>query len=172
TDEPGRHRGPRWSPDGARIAFYSDRGGSYELWTIRPDGSGLMQVTTGTNSPSFPVWSPDGTRIAFGVTTWFLADAAAIKMPAPETGELTYDLKNGTHYPASWSVAGDRIAGMVQAPNGASTTLTTYSLQTRQFATVPGSAARSGQWLWPAWLPDGRRLLVRTDAGLAIVDAS
>jgi Tol biopolymer transport system component len=172
TDEGARHRGPRWSPDGARIAFYSDRGGSYELWTIRPDGSGLTQVTAGTNNPSFPVWSPDGTRIAYGLTYWFLADAAAIKMPAPATGELTYDVKNGTHYPASWSAAGDRIAGVVYAPNGASTTLTTYSLQARQFTTVPGSAARSGLWLWPAWLPDGKRLLVRTDAGLIVVDAT
>jgi len=93
-------------------------------------------------------------------------------MPAPATGELTYDVKNGTHYPASWSAAGDRIAGVVYAPNGASTTLTTYSLQARQFTTVPGSAARSGLWLWPAWLPDGKRLLVRTDAGLIVVDAT
>jgi eukaryotic-like serine/threonine-protein kinase len=172
TDEPGRHRGPRWSPDGARIAFYSDRDGSYELWTIRPDGSGLTQVTTGANNASFPVWSPDGKRIAFGLTNWFLADAAATKMAPPATGEVTYDLKNGTHYPASWSLTGDRIVGLVQAPTGATSTVATYSLQARRFTTVPGSLARSGLWLWPAWLPDGKRLLVRTDAGLTIVDAS
>ena len=37
TDDAFRDRGVTWSPDGRRLAFYSDRGGSYEVWTIRPD---------------------------------------------------------------------------------------------------------------------------------------
>ncbi len=45
TDDRYKDRQPLWSPDGDRIAFYSDRSGTYQLWTIRPDGSGLEQVT-------------------------------------------------------------------------------------------------------------------------------
>ncbi|MGF7473866.1 hypothetical protein WFJ45_24395, partial [Salmonella enterica subsp. enterica serovar Minnesota] len=39
TDDPHRDRVPRWSPDGSRIAFYSNRSGKYEIWTVKPDGS-------------------------------------------------------------------------------------------------------------------------------------
>jgi len=41
TDDVYKDRAPRWSPDGKRIAFYSNRGGKYEIWTIEADGSGL-----------------------------------------------------------------------------------------------------------------------------------
>ena len=47
--------------------FYSDRSGSYETWSIRPDGSALLQVT----AKSKPVnqngaWSPDGSHFLIG----------------------------------------------------------------------------------------------------------
>src|SRR5262249_30999700 len=34
VDDEFRNRWPRWSPDGSRIAFYSNRSGNYEIWTI------------------------------------------------------------------------------------------------------------------------------------------
>ncbi|MFM2206134.1 MAG: hypothetical protein RL213_109 [Bacteroidota bacterium] len=36
---------PRWSPDGSKIYFLSDAGGSSQLWSIRADGSGRKQET-------------------------------------------------------------------------------------------------------------------------------
>jgi TolB protein len=63
TDDEARDRGPRFSPDGERIAFYSNRGGRYSLWLINRDGSGLRRLSERpTVAP--PVWSPDGTRLA------------------------------------------------------------------------------------------------------------
>jgi Tol biopolymer transport system component len=38
TNDPARDRGPRFSPDGLRVLFYSDRGGSYDVWSINVDG--------------------------------------------------------------------------------------------------------------------------------------
>ena len=38
TNGPRRDDTPRWSPDGKRIAFLSDRGGSVQVWVISPDG--------------------------------------------------------------------------------------------------------------------------------------
>jgi Tol biopolymer transport system component len=171
TDDGSRHRGPVWSPDGARIAFYSDRSGSYELWTIRPDGSGLTQITAGSGQPSFPAWSPDGTRIAFGLSTWFLADASATRMAPPARLETVFDAKDGTFYPTSWAPIGGRIVGLVSSPNGAASSLAVYSLATRRYTPVPGPLAHGTLWMWPAWLSDGRRLIVRGDAGLAVLDA-
>ena len=45
TDDPYKDRGPCWSPDGKQIAFFSNRSGIYQIWTTKPDGSGLQQVT-------------------------------------------------------------------------------------------------------------------------------
>jgi Tol biopolymer transport system component len=58
---------PRYSPDGARIAFASNRSGSNEIWVCNSDGSGTMQLTSFggpmTNRPYG--WSPDGRQILF-----------------------------------------------------------------------------------------------------------
>ena len=52
---------PRFSPDGKRIAFVSDRGGGDNVWIMNADGSDKRQLTKEDfrllNQPS---WSPDG----------------------------------------------------------------------------------------------------------------
>jgi WD40-like Beta Propeller Repeat len=53
---------PLYSPDGARIAFASNRSGSHEIWVCNSDGSGTMQLTSfGGPMTTGPVWwSPNG----------------------------------------------------------------------------------------------------------------
>lgn len=52
---------PRWSPDGARIAFTSDRDGIENLWTAAADGRDLRQVSKEKERQvSNPAWTPDG----------------------------------------------------------------------------------------------------------------
>ncbi len=56
---------PKWSPSGDRIVFTSLRTGDFEIFTIRPDGSGLHQLTHDHGNGGHPLWSPDGRWIAF-----------------------------------------------------------------------------------------------------------
>jgi Tol biopolymer transport system component/imidazolonepropionase-like amidohydrolase len=52
---------PRWSPDGRRIAFTSDRDGLENLWTMNPTGGDLRQVSRERERQvSNPAWTPDG----------------------------------------------------------------------------------------------------------------
>jgi hypothetical protein len=58
----------RWSPDGAKILFASERLQPVgALWTIRPDGSDLRKVFEDEQGrfATGPTWSPDGTEILF-----------------------------------------------------------------------------------------------------------
>lgn len=61
TSGPAYDVQPRWSPDGSRISFTSDRAGGDNVWTVAPDGSDAEQIT----DESFrllnnAVWTPDG----------------------------------------------------------------------------------------------------------------
>jgi len=52
---------PAFSPDGRTIAFV--RGG--DVYSVRPDGSGLRHLSSGTTLDSAPIVSPDGRQVVF-----------------------------------------------------------------------------------------------------------
>jgi hypothetical protein len=167
TDDAFRDRGPSWRPDGGAIAFYSDRGGGYEVWSIRPDGSGLEKLFGSSQaSMNFPVWSPDGTRIAAASIpgNWSLytlgpGGPAATAMPAPPEARF---------WPLSWSADGRRIAGIVIGEDAYVRGVGVFSPGTGRYET--GRSGARLDWLVPVWLSDGRRLVVRDSRGISIVD--
>ncbi len=55
---------PQFSPDGKRIAYMSNRTGSWQIWVSATDGANPRQVSF-TESAGTPRWSPDGRSIAF-----------------------------------------------------------------------------------------------------------
>ena len=56
---------PDWSAKGDLVALQSYFGGTFHIWTMHPDGTGLKQLTSGHGDDREPRISPDGTRIAF-----------------------------------------------------------------------------------------------------------
>ncbi|MEN8375426.1 MAG: amidohydrolase family protein [Gemmatimonadota bacterium] len=59
---------PRFSPDGSRIAFTSDRDGGQNIWTMALDGTDTTRVTKGeSNRAESPEWTPDGDYIVASV---------------------------------------------------------------------------------------------------------
>jgi dipeptidyl aminopeptidase/acylaminoacyl peptidase len=67
---------PQWSPDGARIAFVSDRSGreyddshNKDVWVISADGGALTKISDHAFDDDLPRWSPDGKQILFAGRT-------------------------------------------------------------------------------------------------------
>jgi Tol biopolymer transport system component/DNA-binding winged helix-turn-helix (wHTH) protein len=60
----GGNAAPQFSPDGHRLAFMSDRNGSWQIWMSDADGARPRQISF-TESAGTPRWSPDGSSIAF-----------------------------------------------------------------------------------------------------------
>src|ERR1043166_7314432 len=55
---------PRWSPDGKRIAFVSDRSGDDNVWIMSADRKDTLQLTKGVDNDYIsPEWTPDGNYI-------------------------------------------------------------------------------------------------------------
>lgn len=71
TDGPCDETEPRWSPDGAWIAFLSNRtgdpdnNGRTDLWAASPKGDAFLRLTFGDVGARRPRWSPDGSQMAF-----------------------------------------------------------------------------------------------------------
>ena len=60
TDGRSWNMQPRYSPDGRRIAFTSDRGGSDDLWVLDLDSDDVEQVSENPLPVFRPTWSADG----------------------------------------------------------------------------------------------------------------
>jgi serine/threonine protein kinase/Tol biopolymer transport system component len=166
TDDPHKDRNPRWAPGGSRILFYSNRGGKYEAWSIRPDGSGLQRVASVPGTDLYaPIWSPDGERLACGLGSGHAAvlDLAVSEshpqiLPAVEPG-LAFAV-------SSWSPDGRWLAGVAQRENGASLPgIVVYSMDAGSYRRINqrGSA--------PIWLNDSRRLVYLDGGRVYLLDA-
>jgi dipeptidyl aminopeptidase/acylaminoacyl peptidase len=56
---------PRWSPDGAKLAFLSNREDQQQIYVMLMDGGEAAALTKGKRSVASFAWSPDGKQIAF-----------------------------------------------------------------------------------------------------------
>ena len=93
---------PNISPDGSKIAFASNRSGSFEVWVSGVDGSDAVQLTSyGIHGTGMPRWSPDGKRIAFDSRVGGEANIYIIDANGGVARKLSIDVR-GNNLP-SWS---------------------------------------------------------------------
>jgi tricorn protease len=106
TNSPGvNERTPAWSPDGTRIAYFSDESGEYALHIARQDAAGDVQkIDLGTPGSFFynPRWSPDSKKIAYvdkRLNLWY------VDLANPKPVRVFHDTFTGSEQitEAAWS---------------------------------------------------------------------
>jgi TolB protein len=159
TNDPATDTSPRWSPDGRRIAFQSDREGRTTVWIINADGSGLRRLANASGQLLHPVWSPDGDQIIVWDTD--LQGSRIFRVsaePASAPLETLPPMPQGTFLANDWSQDGTLVAG---TGSGA---VWIYSIETRSYERIrPGGN--------PVWLNDSRRLIYAYAGRLFIAEA-
>jgi TolB protein len=65
TADPAQDVMPALSPDGSRVAFASNRAGSWDIYVMSVTGGQAVQVTSDPAQELHPSWSPDGSSIVY-----------------------------------------------------------------------------------------------------------
>ena len=151
TNDAFRDRNAYFMPDGRRILFNSDRSGTYDLWSIDRDGSGLRQLTT-TTGRYFPVPSPDGSRIVAGdINTFqlFVYEAGDFSKTPELLPPFPPELRGSNFMPRHWSRDGKKLLGVSAPVNWV------YEFDTKQYRALASFAGSNSM----QWFDDNRRLL-------------
>jgi eukaryotic-like serine/threonine-protein kinase len=165
TDDSHRNRGPRWFPDGSRLLFYSTRNGTYQAWSIRPDGSNPQQLTETPASVVRPVLSRSADRIAYRPSLSMRWSIAELRSPGEERVTDMPPAPGGANpAPNSWSRDGSRLALFEDRPGTAEPRMFVYDIAAMQYRPLQVTGSN------PSWLPDDRRLLFTTRTGVSLID--
>jgi dipeptidyl aminopeptidase/acylaminoacyl peptidase len=101
TGLPGYHDfRPRWSPDGTRIGFLSERTGFHELFILEVESGAEWQLTTARQDIEEYAWSPDGSRILAAINRAGAFDLALVDPTSGAVEELRTG--DGVHDRLHW----------------------------------------------------------------------
>ena len=79
---------PLWSPRGDLIMFSRQADGDYEIYAVKPDGTGLKRLTRSPGNDAHMAWSLDGEHIVFASTRMGFKDEAPYTDAPQPYGEI------------------------------------------------------------------------------------
>jgi len=139
-----------------RIAFSSDRSGTQDIWSINPDGSDPVQLTSDPGIETTPAWSPDGLRIAYS------RDSEIWVMNADGSNKVRLTSKPPDANSPAWSPDGTRIAFTSSEVIGAVRRfdVSVMDADGTNVTTLVGGPEDDHT---PAWAPHGGRVAFSTE---------
>ena len=75
---------PMWSPKGDRIGFTRAGKNAFDIFTVKPDGTDVRQLTDAPGNDAHSAWSPDGRYILFSSSRLGFRDEAPLYDGAPQ----------------------------------------------------------------------------------------
>ncbi len=133
-------RMPRWSPDGQRIAYITDRSGGNNLWVISADLRDTVQLSKTTDDMFIsPAWTPDGKYVA-----------------------VTRSVSGGPKV-FLYHVDGGSGVQLIREPTGQSTVGATFSPDGRHL----WYATRAGSWQYNAIFPQYQLVAYDRELGIS-----
>ena len=144
-------RQPVWAPGGKRIAFQGYADGTWHVYVINADGSGLRALTSGPFDDREPSWSRDGNHIAFSSDRSGNYDVWDLDVASGAVRQLTKNPANDyapVYSPVNSTVAfvterEARGIAAIDATTGHETAIT----------------AAAGALSAPSWTPDGGKVI-------------
>jgi Tol biopolymer transport system component len=163
---------PAWSPTGDKIAFYSDEGGTEDLWVMSPDGQNRSRLTRSTDIKRHPSWSPSGNMLVY-------ESLPAINKSQPSKPEqwklwlIGSDGKNarqitsgdGSDTNPSWSPDGSAIAFDSNVDGNYNIRLITNINKVITGASPQYAKLTDSRWdnRNPEWSPDGSKIIFQSN---------
>jgi tricorn protease len=169
TNTPGvMERYPAWSPDGQKIAYFSDESGEYMLHIRDQKGSGEVVRIELEKDPSFyfaPRWAPDNKKIAYidcHLNLWYVD----LEKKAPVKVDKGRFLNGADGLVPNWSPDSKWLAYVKRLPNYLGTVFL-YSLENGQTTRVTDGMSDARL---PVFDPGGKYLYfaASTDSGASL----
>ena len=140
----------RWSPDGATLAFISDRSGYANVWTVPASGGEPRPLSPERSEQAEPRWSPDGQRIAY--TRNQDADLQIMVAGVAGGDARRVSTSRGVNTNPSWSPDGERVYCLHQSAERAPNVVV-YPAEGGEpialTAAAPGGLADAEQFVYP-----------------------
>jgi Tol biopolymer transport system component len=148
---------PDWSAKGDLVALQCYAGGTFHIWTMKPDGTGLKQITIGHGDDREPRLSPDGATIAFASDRAFKKsyDIWTVKVDGSGLKQIT--TSDADEFEPTWSPDGTHIA-FVSGTGIQGKSIESIDLATGKQESLASIDPTKGRLEAPSFSPDGASL--------------
>jgi TolB protein len=151
------------SPDGKTIVFESRAAGFYQLFIMKTDGSGIVQITHDPWNHESPSWSPDGKKLAFvsdqnkhSVVYMMNVDGTGLERLSPANAESIHP---------AWSPDSRKVIYCadddLNPPKKNDASIYSVDVESREITLL----ITGGVNTYPSWSPDGKLIVFRKMIG-------